>query len=225
MRSELQVIASLLLPKECISLRGTYGESAASYVICITFWAFGARSWTAKGLGVAPEMVIFSFAAELAPQGRRACRCSRSQKLSWSSTSRPPRARARRTGNIARARRRGDRGGGSSSRCSVARHRLRARGACAVAENPVRFCLSVCRPTIRTTSRDNVTKLLHSAFAVAFPRLLTGEECGIILLRPSFRLCGGIFRAGNCQAPAARRRSCAHRCHCELAIPRLARLR
>ena len=170
-------------------------------------------------------MVIFSFAAELAPQGRRACRCSRSQKLSWSSTSRPPRARARRTGNIARARRRGDRGGGSSSRCSVARHRLRARGACAVAENPVRFCLSVCRPTIRTTSRDNVTKLLHSAFAVAFPRLLTGEECGIILSRPSFRLCGGIFRAGNCQAPAAPTLSCAHRCYSELAILRLAGLR
>ena len=185
MRSELQVIASLLLPKECISLRGTYGESAASYVICITFWAFGARSWTAKGLGVAPEMVIFSFAAELAPQGRRACRCSRSQKLSWSSTSRPPRARARRTGNIARARRRGDRGGGSSSRCSVARHRLRARGACAVAENPVRFCLSVCRPTIRTTSRDNVTKLLHSVFAVTFPRLLAGEECGKVFSVPA----------------------------------------
>jgi hypothetical protein len=38
------------------------------------------------------------------------------------------------------------------------------------------------------------------------------EECGILLLH------GGIFGAGNCQAPAARRRSCAHRCHSELAI-------
>src|SRR5262249_30354009 len=45
------------------------------------------------------------------------------------------------------------------------------------------------------------------------------EECGILLLR------GGIFSAVNCQAPAARRQSCAHRCHRELAIPRLARLR
>src|SRR6516225_6901737 len=36
MLSELQVITSLLLPKGCISLSGTYEESGASYVICVT---------------------------------------------------------------------------------------------------------------------------------------------------------------------------------------------
>ena len=39
MLSELQVITSLLLPKGCISLSGTYEESGASYVICVTLCA------------------------------------------------------------------------------------------------------------------------------------------------------------------------------------------
>jgi len=34
----------------------------------------GVSEMRAKGLRVAPEMVIFSFAPELAPQRRRACR-------------------------------------------------------------------------------------------------------------------------------------------------------
>jgi len=57
------------------------------------------------------------------------------------------------------------------------------------------------------------------------PAPLATEECGIILLRPAFRPRGGILRVGSCRAPAAQRRSCAHRCHRELAILRLARLR
>ena len=96
---------------------------------------------------------------------------------------------------------------------------LAARGACSVAENPVRFCLSVCRQTICTTSRDHET--VTPSFAVTFPRLLAGEECGIIL----FYYAPALDSVEVFFAPAARRRSCAHRCHCELAIPRLARLR
>ena len=32
---------------------------------------------------------------------------------------------------------------------------------------------------------DNVTKLLHSVFAVTFPRLLAGEECGKVFSVPA----------------------------------------
>ena len=77
------------------------------------------------------------------------------------------------------------RGSHEAPRVHHAARRRGCRVACSVAENPVRFCLSVCRATICTISRDNVTKLLHSVFAVTFPRLLAGEECGKVFSVPA----------------------------------------
>ena len=44
MLSEVQVIACLLLPSGCISLSGTYEESAGSHVIFVTFLRIWGRS-------------------------------------------------------------------------------------------------------------------------------------------------------------------------------------
>ena len=84
--------------------------------------------------------------------------------------------------------------------------------------------VSPCRPkdsknrlsSDRITSRDCHIQFL----AVDDRRLVASEECGILFIASWL-----YSVAGNCQAPAARRRSCAHRCHRELAILRLARLR
>jgi hypothetical protein len=91
---------------------------------------------------------------------------------------------------------------------------------------PPGFCIITSVGWKKVTHRPALVpdRIRHETVTLNFCRstslrLVASEECGILLLR------GGIFDSGNCQAPAARRRSCAHRCHSELAILRLARLR
>src|SRR4029453_13329201 len=71
----------------------------------------------------------------------------------------------------------------------------------------------------------NATRLSHSISRGPRPVVLYPVRNAAFFYCVPALLRGGIFGAGNCQAPAARRRPCAHRCHSELAILRLARLR